>query len=193
MPDWTGRRVAVLASGPSLSQADAIAVRDAGFITVAVNTTWKLAPWCDVIYAGDSRWWKAYGHEVNIPAKRFCRTSSAFKTHRARCHKTKLKHDYNSGELAIELAAQRKPELIVLLGFDASVKHGVHWHGPHEDTPNPTAGRARRWLRQFDRIPEAYPDANIVNCSRYTEINCFPRESLESVLARVSQSASRCA
>lgn len=188
---WRGRNAAVLASGPSMTEQDAIAVRDAGFITIAVNSTWKLAPWCDVLYAGDARWWKAYGQEVNIPAKRFCRTSDAWKTHKAKYSKTRMHNAYNSGQMAIEFAINKEPDLIVLLGFDCSVKNGIHHFGPHKKTPNPNPERARRWLPQFERINETYPHANIVNCSRFTEIAAFPKEKLEHVLARLPEFATR--
>lgn len=188
---WQGRNVAVLASGPSMTEADAIAVREAGFITIAVNSTWKLAPWCDVLYAGDARWWRAYGDEVNIPAKRYCRTSDAWKVHKARYSKTRLRDSYNSGQMAIEFAINKNPELIVLLGYDCSVKNGIHHFGPHKRTPNPNEERARRWHKQFERILEVYPKANVVNCSRFTALNCFRRAELEDVLSRIPEFALR--
>lgn len=182
---WRGRTAAVLASGPSLTKADAKAARDAGCITVAVNNTWMLAPWCDVLYAGDARWWRAYGDDVNIPAKRYARNSEPTRSGHAMYRKTAMKGSYNSGQLAIEVAITNGADLIILLGFDVSLKHGIHHHGPHTKTPDPVQGRMRIWHKQFAQIPRTYPNANIVNCSRYTELTCFPIEPLEDVLARL--------
>jgi len=191
---WKGRNVAVLATGPSLTVEDCEAVRDAGFISIGVNSAWKLAPWIDVLYAGDNRYWKAFVKDIEaagITAKRYSRSSAAEKAVGARYVKTRMKNDYNSGQLAIELAINACPDLIVMLGFDASVKDGVHCHGSHEKTPDPNPARCKRWLAQFERIPKFYPKANIVNCSRQTAIGCFPRDTLENVLASLPESKVR--
>lgn len=184
---WTESNVAVLASGPSLTLEDAIAVRDAGFKTIVVNSTWKLAPWYDVLYAGDNRWWKAYGDEVEGTGKRYSRAKHAEKVYGAKVFRSHLgPGGYNSGELAIEFACIKRPKLIVLLGFDCSVKHGIHHHGAHKKTPNPNPGRCARWVPQFENLAKYYSDAPIVNCSRYTELDCFPRRPLEDVLCELS-------
>ena len=172
----------MLASGPSLTVEDVETVRVSGIITVAVNSTWKMAPFCDVLYAGDYRWWKSYGNEVNIPAKRISRSSNAEKKFRAKYHKTKLGKSYNSGQLAVEYALARKAKKVILLGFDGSIANGIHHHGPHDKSPNPNEDRCRRWQPQFKDLAKVYKGADIVNCSRYTEIECFPRMSLEDAL-----------
>src|SRR5580765_1895454 len=56
-PVWAGEPCAILASGPSMSQQVADAVRR--LRTVVVNNTFRLAPWADILYAADSRWWHA--------------------------------------------------------------------------------------------------------------------------------------
>lgn len=191
---WKGRNVAVLATGPSLTVEDCEAVRDAGFLTIGVNSAWKFAPWIDVLYAGDNRYWKAFYKEIDaagIKAKRYSRSSNAEKAVGAKYVKTRMKGDYNSGQLAIEMAVNAGAELIVMLGFDASVENGVHCHGSHGKTPDPNPARCKRWLGQFERIPKFYPNANIVNCSRQTAIECFPRDTLENVLASLPESTSR--
>ena len=53
---WRGQTVAILASGPSMSQAVADRVGEAKVCVVAVNTTVKLAPWADMLYAADDFW-----------------------------------------------------------------------------------------------------------------------------------------
>lgn len=179
---WEGRKVAVLASGPSLIRGDALLVRNSGFITIVVNNAWEVAPWYDVLYAGDTRWWKVYGDTVEGNGKRVSRSSYAHKRYGAKVARTHLGPDYNSGELAIEYACLKKPKLIVLLGFDCSIANGLHFHGPHQRTPNPNKSRCLRWKEQFERIPKKYPDAPIVNCSRYTELDCFPQADLMDVL-----------
>ena len=191
MAKWKGRNVAVLATGPSLTVEDCEAVRDAGFLTIGVNSAWMFAPWIDVLYAGDNRYWKAHIKDIEaagVQAMRFSRSSTAEKAVGAKYVKTKMPNDYNSGQLAIELAIRGGADLVVMLGFDVSVKDGLHCHGPHTKTPNPNEIRCGRWRDQFLRIPRTYPKANIVNCSRKTSLTCFPRQSLESLLESLSKS-----
>jgi hypothetical protein len=186
---WAGRNVAVLATGPSLTKQDVVAVRDAGFITVAVNHAWTIAPWCDVIYAGDGRYWRAHHEEIEKvapQAKRFGKSANAHKKYGAKFVKTAMKGDYNSGQMGLEYALRQSPDLIVMLGFDVSLDDGYHFHGPHEKTPNPAKGRMKRWVEQFARIPEQYAVDHVINCSRKTALAMFKREALEDVLSRIS-------
>lgn len=179
--------VFILGSGPSLTKEDAWAV--SGFFTIAVNSTWKLAPWCDVLFAGDLRWWKSYGDEVDIPAMRVSNAKSAEHQYRAPPMKRSdaAVAGHNSGQLAIIWAIQKGAKEIYLLGFDCSIKNGIHHHGEHDKTPNPNQTRCNNWKDQFARINKHYPEANIYNCSRHTELDAFPKITLEAALDRLAQ------
>lgn len=58
----------IMASGPSMCAKDAELVkrwRDGeSRKAIAINTTYRLAPWADLIYACDHCWWKFYIDEV---------------------------------------------------------------------------------------------------------------------------------
>lgn len=190
---WHGPTV-VVATGPSLTPEDCGLVEMSWLRTVGVNSAWKFAPWVDCIYAGDYRYWKEYRQELEasgFTGKRYSRSSRAEKVFGAKYIKSRLGNDYNSGQMAVEMAIRYGSDPVVMLGFDCSVTHGFHCHGPHDKTPNPNEERCRRWLEQFERINKYYPDANIVNCSRETALTCFPRDTLENVLARLSEPSSR--
>lgn len=59
-PDlWAGETVAILGSGPSMSQEVADSVRGLGCKVVALNHTVKLAPWADALFALDPLWYCA--------------------------------------------------------------------------------------------------------------------------------------
>lgn len=174
-------QVAVIASGPSLHADDVALIQRAGLYTVAVNTAWKHARFCDVIFAGDSVWWQKYGHEIDIQAERWC------------CWKSSLfgteyfqgMSGWNSGANAIWFAIEKlKPTSILITGFDCSLRHGSHVHGPHPDTPNPDAEAVRRWHTQFARVAAMAKKARVPlwNCSRYTEITSIHRAQLCEVL-----------
>jgi hypothetical protein len=183
---WSGRKVAVIATGPSLLFEDVARLAEAGHILVGVNSAWKIWRNLDALYAGDYRYWKAYAGEIDrlkIKAKRFSRSSRAEKMYGAKYTKSALGDDYNSGELAVELAIRRGADRVVMTGFDASVKHGIHCHGEHTKTPNPNPERCRRWRKQFARILQQYPNANVVNASRYTEITSIPQVRLDDCVS----------
>ena len=157
-----------------------------------MNNTYEAVPWADVLYAGDLRWWKAHGDAVNesgFAGKRYSRAYSAAKRYKALVHKSRVgTSGYNSGQMAIEFAINRHASPIILLGFDGSIKNGVHHHGPHVKTPNPNKSRCQRWMPQFEKLVREYPKARVINCSRYTEIKCFELGKLEKVLAGLDQS-----
>lgn len=179
MMDWSGKTVAVISSGPSLAPEDCQAVERAGLPTIAVNSSWKLARFCEVIYAGDSAWWEAYGAEIDIPAERWTHNPNAANAMGIQAS-GKGQSVLNSGYRAIELAISFGAARVLLLGFDCSVRNGTHWHGDHDKTKNPDARRCAEWLNHFGRL--ARHGAEVINCSRETALTCFPRMPIEEVL-----------
>ena len=179
MMDWSGKTVAVIASGPSLAPEDCQAVERAGLPTIAVNSSWKLARFCDVIYAGDHVWWEQYGAEVDIHAERWTHNPNAAKALGINAN-GKGQSVLNSGMRAIELAISFGASKVLLLGYDCSVERGTHWHGDHAMTKNPDAKRCVEWQRHFAQMD--LKGADVINCSRETALTCFPRMSLEEAL-----------
>ena len=60
LPDWRGRTVVCIASGPSLTAEDCELVRESGCPVIVTNTTFRLCPWADMLYAFDRPWWNHY-------------------------------------------------------------------------------------------------------------------------------------
>jgi hypothetical protein len=52
--------IVCIASGPSLTREDVDACRGAAGVVLAVNDTITYAPWADVLYACDRRWWQEH-------------------------------------------------------------------------------------------------------------------------------------
>lgn len=180
--------VMCIASGPSLTVEDCEIVRQSGIKVIAVNNSWKMAPWCNYLYAGDMKWWRAYGKEVNIEAEKWTCSRQASNVYKLKLHV--VPGGYNSGMRALQFAVKKGFKSIGLLGYDCSLKHGTHWHGPHNKTDflrNPCESKIPKWKIQFNKIAKKIEGVGIsvVNCSRYTEIKCFPRVSLEEALQRV--------
>ena len=76
---------------------------------------------------------------------------------------------------------------IRLLGYDCSIRNGFHWHGEHDQEKglsNPGIRKVEKWHDQFTKVyfEAARTSVNIINCSRYTELVCFPCATLEEVL-----------
>lgn len=175
-----------IGSGPSLTKADCELV--AGLPTIVVNDTWKMAP--GILYAGDLSWWDKHHASIDR-ASRECYTRSSTV---ARKYGVKLfegiRGKYNSGQKAIELAAHLGATQILLLGYDCSVKHGIHWHGKHEGgLRNPGVNSVQSWHGEFAEMARKVRLPPVVNCSRYTELMCFPRLPLEVVLETNKQMA----
>lgn len=171
----------VLASGPSLTIEDVEAIRATGKFTIAVNSTIGLAPWANVLYAGDYGWWR-YNRELwqNYHGIRYMCSKSAARDFDGVFRDRKVKPGYNSGANAVEVAANVfKKDVVIMLGFDCSLKNGIHHHGKHERSGNPTEARVEKWQAQFSSLPKVCKKTRIINCSRYTEIDCIDRMSLE--------------
>lgn len=152
------------------------------------NTTFRAAPWADVLFGMDDKWWSRYIGEVrqkfNSAAALVTTTSNSWKygikklTHGSGAFDT----FGNSGSGAIALAVREGASKVILLGYDCSENDGkVHWHGDHPK-PLGNAGSMARWPQQFARLRAAYPNANIVNCSRKSALTVFPRSKLEHTL-----------
>ncbi len=179
MRRWQGKTAVCIASGPSLTADDCELVRQSGLPTIAVNHSWKLARFADVLYAGDPLWWDKYGAEVDIEAERWTHFPSVAQNHGINSS-GRGQSVFNSGYRAIELAISFGAARVILLGYDCSLTNGIHWHGPHEQTTNPSARCCSKWLDQFARL-ETH-GAEVINCSRHTALTCFPRMPLEQAL-----------
>ncbi|WP_368655397.1 hypothetical protein ABRY94_11740 [Castellaniella ginsengisoli] len=181
------KTVAVIASGPSLTQADCDLIEEAGIPAIAVNDSWRMARFAQIVFAGDGAWWDAHIGAVDIPAARW--TSAQPAAERYGLNRYPWAGEYNSGALAVQLAAIQGAERAILIGADCSIARGLHWHGPHEKTKNPTADRVRLWHQHYAQAGAiaAAGGCEVVNCSRHTDLTCFPVRNLESEIERFNR------
>lgn len=152
---------------------------------MVTNTTYKAAPWADVLYAMDRKWWEVHLEDVR---KSFVgeRVSRAKLLHRfGVTHLETFKHYNNSGAAAISLAAHRGASTIILLGYDCQYTDGKrHWHGDHPRGMG-NAGSIVKWMRGFEELATALEKAGVrvLNATRETALTCWPRTSLYEALA----------
>ena len=200
MLDRGWKAVACLASGPSLTQADVNLIRGRVDGVIAINDAVRLAPWADVLYSQDVRWWK-----------RFFKSGAAFAgpkyaienrpkggredypwpdvtvlkntgPHGFEHRPGGLKNYMNSGGAAINLAVHFGATKILLLGYDmargANGRH--HFHG--DVTPGSPYDQFRKQIGTMAE-PLRACGVTVLNCSRQTRLQCFPRVTLEQALA----------
>ena len=197
-PDWSGDIVVLVASGPSAPQVRLAAARGkAKFI--AVNNSWRLAPWSDVLYSCDFSWWNAYddwhqfaGLKVSIEY----RTSEKWpEIRRMECQKINDFVDFspdarigwggNSGFGAINLAVKFGAKRLILVGYDMTLSHGPHWHGKHKvGMHNPLPANVRRWRRAIDNAEPSLKahGVRILNASPISGLEAYPKIGFEEAL-----------
>lgn len=148
---------------------------------IVVNTTFRMAPWADALYAMDRAWWSEYLAEVRetFRGALWAPLGGLAGVKRIRFDRQTPR---NSGAGAVALAAQEGAERIVLLGYDAQHSGGrTHWHGDHPKGLG-NAGSVAKWPEQFRTLIGLLRGATVVNASRTTALACFPRASLEAAL-----------
>jgi hypothetical protein len=183
-PDWSGRTVVCIASGPSLTAEDCERVKASGHPTIVTNTTFRIAPWADVVFGMDKAWWEHHHKEVkSVCTGRLMSTSHAAKAYGAEslfpC--AWKPNALNSGAAAIQLALAGKPEKVILLGYDCQETGGKkHWHGDHPKGCG-NAHSLKRWPKHFDHIAK-HAEGKVVNATRETALRCFPRIDLQAAL-----------
>lgn len=187
---WEGRTVAVMASGPSMSQEVADQVRAARLPAIVINNTYRLAPWADLLYAADEEWWNVNRHvpaefpglkasvsAVNGVLRLKNSGSDGFDDDRSAVRTGK-----HSGYQALHIAAHTGAKRILLLGYDM---RGGHWHPEHE-LPLRTTMRDLYpiWAKRFDDIATHLKDRGIevINCTLGSAITAFPFMPLEEAL-----------
>jgi hypothetical protein len=196
------RTVIVLASGASLTQAEADQCREATLgknaYLIAVGNAAHLVP-ADIAYACDGRWWDHYGHAVRGAAYRYGMKGAAdgrgVRLIEGRegwglssesgwvFWGGRLPIGGNSGAQAVQLAwHQYDPDRIALLGFDM---HGTHFFGEHkaDGLSNPLPQNFHHWIEGFEVLERqlAINGCQLVNCTKGSALNVL-RVPLETVL-----------
>jgi hypothetical protein len=197
---WPGQTFVLIGGGPSLTPDDVDAVHGWARV-IAINDAYRLAPWADVLYACDAKWWKWHHGVPSFPGPKYSIASSDPVTYPdvqvlnntgitgLELEPTGLRTGLNSGYQAINLAVHLGAERILLLGYDLSPDGTqTHWFGEHPDVqPSPYP----QMRAAFDSLIEPLQSLRItvINCSRRTALTTFPCVPLEQELARLQERA----
>ncbi len=197
---WPGATVVILASGPSLSIAQCDAVRAwrqqaANRRVIAINTTFRRAPWADVLYACDAPWWRLHHAEVTatVRSELWTQDKEATRAFAVRHIESAalpglgrrpglIHQGGNSGYQAINLASQAGVAKIILLGYDM---HGTHWHGRYENgLPNTAPHLFETWIANAKLLAAdlAKDGIEVVNCTEGSALPWFTKASLADTL-----------
>lgn len=188
---WPGETVAILGGGSSLTPEQVEAVR--GHRVIVINNAYLLAPWADVLYYCDDRWWGWHKDRPQLQAFEGLIVTLNNEAN-TRAHSLRnmgqeglqlsprgLATGCNSGIQAINLAVHFGVARILLLGYD--MRPG-HWHGGHPVVP-PETVYARSMLPKFDDVALALERVGVecINCSPGSAIEVFPRGDIRDFRA----------
>jgi len=198
--DWRGECVAIIAGGPSVKGAPLELLRDRIHV-IAINESYRLAPWADVLYSCDYNWWNLHKGARDFAGLRLShdlRACNEFKLHRVMIEQVGSndilmeKPGYvgaggNSGFQALNLAVQFGATAVMLIGVDCSLEHGQHWHGRHPmPLSNPASSNVERWRKAFDGVADRLSGlgVDLVNCSAISTLTRYPKMTIPEALER---------
>lgn len=186
---WPGETFVILASGPSLSTVPAMSPK---VRTIAIKDAIRLAPFADVLYACDAKWWKHHGPTLDYQGPRYALEPTPFAQVLRHTGQTGIERDptalrtgKNSGYQAINLAVHLGAAKIVLLGYDmqTDAKGSHHWFGDHPY--HTVVPPYQAFLSCFETIvaPLKALGIEVLNATPQSALKVFPRVSLEEALA----------
>lgn len=192
---WPGSTIVCVGGGPSLCASDVQACGAAGLRVIVVNDAYRLAPWADVLYAADGKWWDWHAgvpsfkglkfsiSSMNPPARADVTVLENTGFDGLELQPTGLRTGFNGGYQAVNLAVHLGATRILLLGYDMG-PYGAktHWFGDHPDRePSPYP----QMIAAFETLvdPLAAVGVDVVNCSRRSALTAFPRFTLDAALS----------
>ena len=187
---WPGETAVVMASGPSLTDADIETVRqwreaEEGRRVIVTNTTFRSALWADVLFFHDYKWWRKFSHEVGANFKGECVTISSVSSEKVyQLTRPTFESFGNSGTGGAALAILAGCTKVVLLGCDAKWIGGKRHHFGDHPTGLGNAMSFRKWPAGWKRLHghAQGKGVEVLNASRDTAIDCIPRVQLEDAL-----------
>jgi hypothetical protein len=198
-PDWRGKAVAIIASGPSAKKAGVGGLK--GRLPVlAIKKSVELAPFADVVYGCDGPWWRDVRGLPQFKGLKLCYDTVACDEYGLRRVEIpdKLSNKLlfgaigkvgaagNSGFQALNLAVQFGARKILLVGVDVHGRGGEHWYGRNgwSFANNPTEDNYRRWRAAFNAaaVDLAQCNVEVLNASPASDLTAFRKVSIAAAL-----------
>ncbi len=170
---------------------------------MAVNDTYRLAPWADALYATDAEWWRRHDGVPSFTGAKWSLDHPNWATLQNRYPDIGLLSDTghdglelepsgirsgkNSGYAAINLAVHYGARRVLLLGYDMQARDGrQHFFGDHAWRRGHQSPFAL-FLRTYDTLVDPLRSAGVevINCTPDTALRCFPIMPLTAALESV--------
>lgn len=200
---FEGETIACLATGPSLTAEDVNYCRGRARV-IAINDAHRLAPWADVLYSSDRRWWPHYKGVPGFTGMKYGIGSGLKKRNPFRdlpeirvldntgytgleLNPGGLRNGKNSGYAAVNLAVHLGATRILLLGYNMSAERGSHFFGDHPPGLTQPSGLYPGFRRNFESLVEPLKalGVEVFNCTEHSSLSAFPMRALHDVLADV--------
>jgi hypothetical protein len=188
-PEWCGESVAILGCGPSRAAVDVALLREHCDHVIAINDSFRVAPWADILYFCDLKWWTTRGSDVQRVFRGRIVTLENEIPGVLRLHNsgatgldpdpTCLRHGSNSGYQTIHLAYHLGAMLITLVGYDMRIVDG-RMHAEHRPERQSTREFAallhHAMLPKFDTIAQPLADAGVqvINATPGSALTIWP-------------------
>lgn len=196
-PIFTGRRVFIMASGPSLTPAVCEKVR--GRPSIVVNSSMLMAPWADLLFFNDTDWflpraaqvaaWPGLAVTVSRRAKealpRLKRLRVEFRPSFPPAGHPTVRLGKASGQTAVALAIACGASEVVLLGYDMrAIGRREHCHDDYRGLPRREASIYETFAAQFAgwNADALKAGVTIVNATPGSALAEFPRGDIEEWL-----------
>jgi hypothetical protein len=197
-PAWQGDTVVLVASGPSAATVPLEQARGRARV-VTVNSSWRLAPWADILFACDYAWWARTEGWQDFEGLRLtvdARAAREWGLGYVHCLKPDPRIQLgpkgtvgwggNGGFHVLNLAIQFRAARVLLVGYDMRVDQGLHWHGAHPaGLSNPKARNVEYWRRCVDGAARvaAAEGVEVLNCSPVSALRRFPKADFAEAIA----------
>lgn len=166
---------------------------------IAVNMAYQMGPWIDMMFFGDSKFWKLQKDGIlNFAGLRITCAIEGRKYQRLKYVRkngskpsgiteepTMVSWNLNSGAAAINLAIHTGVKRIILLGFDMNLdkEQNQHWHKVYAGNKRTVQSVFRKQLIGF---PAIAADAKrlgveIINANPNSKINDFPKMNFKDI------------
>ena len=203
-PDWPGEVCALIGSGPSANAAMVEHLKDRCRVLV-INTSFRLAPWADALYACDALWWQWYPEARDFAGLKITQDAKAAKAHGLKHVKLVeenapdanrlilnrpgiIGRGENGGFQGLNLLLQFGVKTILMLGIDC---RGARWHGAHlgrsmpQQRPQTLAG----WASIFDaQAPQLKAwGVEVINLSPVGALKAYSKLTIDLVLERLAK------
>lgn len=196
---WKGQAAFILGGGPSLKGFDANRLRGRGRVIGVNNAGLDLAPWCDILFWADRRWfdWNKDRLHLHTGEWKIARNSTRAddpSIYHLRFLPRRLSYwddalgGWCGGSNAINLAFLLGADPIILLGFDmrdapmTKWQEG-NWHDRHQ-LPPIEGQRRNKFIPTLEALAPQYEKAGvrIINATPRSALRCFPIMEIDALL-----------